>query len=111
MILPNDQSRATPPPFNPKLKNDMETTPTTRSPMDALTKLASVDLMAMLVILTACDKYVDACLADPEFTRRTLEKSAVSGEAWLAACRQVKEARAFDWMWPQVALPPKPPQS
>jgi len=64
------------------------------SPMQRLTKLADGNLMAMLVILTACDKYVETCLADPEATLKAMEGSFANGEAWLEACRYVKEARA-----------------
>jgi len=62
--------------------------------MQRLTKLADGNLMAMLVILTACDKYVETCLADPESTLKAMEGSFVNGEAWLEACQYVKEARA-----------------
>ena len=62
--------------------------------MRRLVKLADGNLMAMLVILTACDKYVDTCLADPEAALKDLDRSFVNREEWLAACQQVKEARA-----------------
>jgi len=74
----------------------MKTTPRilpALSPIKRLAKLADSDLMAMMVILTACDRYVDACLADPEATLKTMEGSFVNGEAWLAACQKVKKAR------------------
>ena len=74
----------------------MKTTPRNLpalSPMRRLAKLADENLMAMLVILTACDKHVDTCLADPEATLKAMGKSFASGEAWLAACEQVKKAR------------------
>jgi len=61
--------------------------------MKRLAKLADENLMAMMVILTACDKYVDTCLANPEATLKVMEKSFANGEAWLAACEQVKKAR------------------
>jgi hypothetical protein len=62
--------------------------------MQRLTKLADGNLMAMLVILTACDKYVETCLDNPEATLKAMEKSFANGEAWLEACQYVKEARA-----------------
>jgi hypothetical protein len=75
----------------------IKTTPRTLpllSPIKRLTKLADGNLMAMMVILTACDKYTDACLADPDATRKAMENSPFNGDAWLDACEQVRKARA-----------------
>lgn len=60
----------------------------------ALSKLTKIDPIAYLFVMTAIDNHCSNVLADEEGTIKAMERSFVSGEAWVRTAKDLRKSVA-----------------